>query len=94
MDPEKSLRIGQPRSAEKRLRKRKELDALVSNMVYSKVRPSGQGGASNQGRVSAARQLLGARYSDTSDTERFAAMEDDNEVMLLLDPTSCLFHRH
>jgi hypothetical protein len=26
------------------------------------------------------RQLLGARLSDTSDTERFAAMEDDNEV--------------
>ena len=44
MEPGTSLRVSQPRSAEKRLRKRKELDALVSNM-YTKVRSSGGNGS-------------------------------------------------
>ena len=83
MEPGTSLRISQPRSAEKRLRKRKELDALVSNM-YTKVRSSGGNGsslgASNPARGSAARQLLGAKYSSESDSEKFAALEDDDEV--------------
>jgi hypothetical protein len=52
-------------------------------MMYSKVRPAAQNGSgSNPVRVSATRKLLGARHSDTSDTERFAAMEDDDEVNL------------
>jgi len=38
MEQGTSLKTCQPRSTEKRLRKRKELDALVTNMVYGKVK--------------------------------------------------------